>query len=78
MEKNEKNKILEDILNQTNQKQSKSSVSGKRYEQHIPRKNVNPAALNRSSDVNSVSVQKENKKPAHTIQEAYIKIPIMK
>ena len=62
MEKNEKNKILEDILNQTNQKQSKSSVSGKRYEQHIPRKNVNPAALNRSSDVNSVSVQKENKK----------------
>lgn len=62
MEKNEKNKIIEDILNQTNQKQSKSSVSGKRYEQHIPRKNVNPAALNRSSDVNSVSVQKENKK----------------
>ncbi|MEI2989486.1 MAG: hypothetical protein V8T22_10530 [Oscillospiraceae bacterium] len=62
MEKNEKNKILEDILNQTNQKQSKSSVSGKRYEQHILRKNVNPAALNRSSDVNSVSVQKEYKK----------------
>lgn len=59
---NDKNKILEDILNQTNQMHSKSSTSGKKFEQHIPRKTVNPAALNRPSDMSSAPIQNENNK----------------
>lgn len=54
----DKNKMLEDILDQTSQGHNYSSR--RKNEQHIPRKTVNPAALNKPSDTDISQSKKLN------------------